>query len=75
MRLSVSRLAGLLAVLLLSLSVSLTAYAVDAKLNTDDKCAAKCDEEADKCTQHAGKDASKQRDCDTAYEMCLRQCG
>lgn len=40
----------------------------------DDKCDAKCDEDSDKCMTQAGKDAGKQRQCDVAYDDCLRKC-
>ena len=40
----------------------------------DDKCVAQCDQESDKCMQGAGKDASKQRECDASYDACLRKC-
>jgi hypothetical protein len=41
---------------------------------TDDKCDAKCDEDSDKCMSQAGKDSAKQRQCDAAYDDCLRKC-
>ena len=40
----------------------------------DDACTAKCDAQSDKCNQAAGKDQSKARDCDTAYDACLQAC-
>jgi len=42
---------------------------------TDEKCAAQCDEESDRCMMAAGKDAAKQRQCDAAVDECLRKCG
>ncbi len=42
---------------------------------SDEKCASQCDEESDRCMIAAGKDTSKQRQCDTAVEECLRKCG
>jgi hypothetical protein len=74
MRICSRQMAGFLALLALSVGASFAAYADDAKPHADDQCAAKCDAEADKCTQHAGKDSSKQRECDAAYDMCLKQC-
>jgi hypothetical protein len=41
---------------------------------TDDKCDAACDAASDKCAIEAGKDAAKQRQCDAAYDTCLRNC-
>jgi hypothetical protein len=41
---------------------------------SDDKCDAKCDEDSDKCMSQAGKDSAKQRQCDAAYDDCLRKC-
>jgi hypothetical protein len=40
----------------------------------DDKCDAACDAASDKCAIEAGKDAAKQRQCDTNYDTCLRNC-
>ena len=48
--------------------------AADAKANADDKCVSQCDEESDKCMQSAGKDSSKQKQCDATYDECLRKC-
>jgi len=50
------------------------ALAGDARPQSDDKCVAHCDEQTDKCMLDAGKDAQKQRACDTAYDECLRKC-
>jgi hypothetical protein len=50
------------------------AIAADSKTTADDKCTAQCDEESDRCMQHAGKDTSKQKQCDSAYDECLRKC-
>jgi hypothetical protein len=63
-------LGGLLALGLPALSV----WAAEAKPNADDKCVAQCDEQSDKCMLDAGHDNSKQRQCDTAYDECLRKC-
>ena len=41
----------------------------------DEKCTAQCDEETDRCMMAAGKDSSKQRQCDTQMDDCLRKCG
>jgi len=41
----------------------------------DDKCVAQCDADSDKCMLTAGKDSSKQRDCDNTYTACLAKCG
>lgn len=51
------------------------AMAADERPKADDQCVAKCDEQSDKCMVQAGKDGSKQRACDTAYDECLRKCG
>jgi hypothetical protein len=51
------------------------AIAADERPQADDQCVAKCDEGSDKCMVDAGKDASKQRACDAAYDECLRKCG
>jgi hypothetical protein len=40
----------------------------------DDKCEAQCDEAGDKCSQAAGQDSNKQKQCDAAYEECLAHC-
>lgn len=40
----------------------------------DDKCVAQCDQESDKCMLASGKDPAKQRECDAAYDACLRKC-
>ena len=53
---------------------STAALASDARPNGDDKCVAQCDEQSDKCMVDAGKAGSKQRQCDTAYDECLRKC-
>ncbi len=50
------------------------ALAVDARPTADDKCTAQCDEDSDRCMQQAGKDSSKQRQCDSSYDECLRKC-
>ena len=50
------------------------AVAADARPNADDKCVAQCDEESDKCMQSAGRDGSKQKQCDATYDECLRKC-
>jgi hypothetical protein len=50
------------------------ALAADSKTTADDKCTAQCDEESDRCMQSAGKDSSKQKQCDSAYDECLRKC-
>ena len=50
------------------------ALAADPKTTADDKCTAQCDEESDRCMQSAGKDTSKQKQCDSAYDDCLRKC-
>jgi len=42
---------------------------------TDEKCAAQCDEETDRCMMAAGKDSAKQRQCDAQMDECLRKCG
>ena len=60
---------------LLSIAAPAVGLAEDAKTTADDKCVSQCDEESDKCMQQAGKDASKQRACDSSYEECLRKCG
>ena len=49
-------------------------WAADARPNADDKCVAQCDEQSDKCMLDAGKDSSKQRQCDASYDECLRKC-
>jgi hypothetical protein len=49
-------------------------WAAEAKPNADDKCVAQCDEQSDKCMLDAGRDNSKQRQCDTTYDECLRKC-
>ena len=50
------------------------AVAADSKTTADDKCTAQCDEDSDRCMQQAGKDGSKQKQCDSAYDECLRKC-
>lgn len=40
----------------------------------DDKCVAQCDKESDACMLSSGKDAAKQRECDSTYDACLRKC-
>ena len=40
----------------------------------DDKCVAQCDKESDACMLASGKDAGKQRECDSTYDACLRKC-
>jgi hypothetical protein len=64
------------ALLILGLSAASPsmAHAADRHEQGDDKCVAKCDEDADRCNQQAGKDGGKQRNCDDAYDACLRQC-
>jgi hypothetical protein len=54
---------------------SAAAWADGARPQSDDKCVAHCDEQSDKCMLDAGKDAQKQRACDSAYDECLRKCG
>ncbi|HXQ32328.1 MAG TPA: hypothetical protein VN790_10230 [Steroidobacteraceae bacterium] len=54
---------------------SIAALAGDARTLSDDKCVAQCDEQSDKCMIDAAKDASKQRQCDSTYDECLRKCG
>lgn len=48
--------------------------AADSKATSDDKCTAQCDEDSDRCMQAAGKDGSKQKQCDSSYDECLRRC-
>ena len=61
---------------LMALGLGATAVlAADARPNADDKCVAQCDEQSDKCMIDAGKDSSKQRQCDASYDECLRKCG
>jgi hypothetical protein len=50
------------------------AVAADSKTTADDKCTAQCDEDSDRCMQQAGKDTSKQKQCDASYDECLRKC-
>ncbi len=50
------------------------ALAGEAKTTADDKCVAQCDEASDKCMLGAGKDSSKQKQCDSDYDECLRKC-
>ena len=50
------------------------AAAADPKPTADDKCTAQCDEDSDRCMQSSGRDPAKQRQCDTAYDECLRKC-
>jgi len=47
----------------------------DGKALSDDKCVAQCDQDSDKCMLAAGKDPSKQKECDSTYDACLRKCG
>lgn len=65
---------SLVLVAALAFGAPTAALAGDAKPNTDDKCMAQCDSDADKCMQIAGKDASKARACDTTYDECQRKC-
>lgn len=44
------------------------------RAQSDDKCDATCDAESDKCMNQAGKDSSKQHQCDASYDDCLRKC-
>ena len=44
------------------------------KTLADDKCVAQCDKESDACMLSSGKDAGKQRECDSTYDACLRKC-
>ena len=50
------------------------AVAADSKTTADDKCTAQCDEDSDRCMLQAGKDSSKQKQCDSTYDECLRKC-
>jgi hypothetical protein len=50
------------------------ALGADSKTTADDKCTAQCDEDSDRCMQAAGKDSSKQKQCDATYDECLRKC-
>ena len=65
---------GVLLVAVLALGGPAAALADDAKTTADDKCVAQCDEQSDQCMQSAGKDSTKQRQCDAAYDECLRKC-
>ncbi len=68
------RLAALALATVLGTAGPATGLAADSRALSDDKCTAQCDEESDRCMQHAGKDASKQKACDTSYDECLRKC-
>jgi hypothetical protein len=69
-----ARPGSLLLAAMLALAGPAVAHAGDAKTTADDKCVAQCDEESDKCMHDAAKDASKQKQCDSAYDECLRKC-
>ena len=70
--------------MILALAVSGAVFAADgaklmsvaggSKTLADDKCVAQCDKESDACMLSAGKDATKQRECDSTYDACLRKC-
>ncbi len=62
------------ALLAAALACGASAIAADPKTTADDKCTAQCDEESDRCMQSAGKDSSKQKQCDSTYDECLRKC-
>jgi hypothetical protein len=68
-----ARLVGLLLVTLLAGGHGVV-LAADSKPTADDKCTTQCDDESDRCMQAAGKDSSKQKQCDSAYDECLRKC-
>lgn len=53
---------------------ALMSKATGGRTLADDKCVAQCDKESDACMLAAGKDSSKQRDCDSTYDACLRKC-
>jgi hypothetical protein len=65
---------ALLLVALLAWGGSAVALAADSKTTADDKCTSDCDEASDRCMQAAGKDGSKQKQCDASYDECLRKC-
>lgn len=65
---------ALLLVALLACGGPAVALAADSKTTADDKCTAQCDEASDRCMQQAGKDTSKQKQCDSSYDECLRKC-
>ena len=65
---------ALLLVALLACGGQGVAFAADSKTTADDKCTAQCDEDSDRCMQQAGKDSSKQKQCDSSYDECLRKC-
>jgi hypothetical protein len=54
---------------------STAVLADEARPRADDKCVSQCDAQSDKCMLEAGKDSSKQKQCDSAYDECLRKCG
>ena len=55
--------------------ISGATVATDGRTLADDKCVSQCDEESDKCMQSSGRDKSKQSQCDSTYEECLKKCG
>jgi hypothetical protein len=65
---------ALLLVALLACGGGPRAVAADSKTTADDKCTAQCDEDSDRCMVQAGKDTSKQKQCDATYDECLRKC-
>jgi hypothetical protein len=65
---------ALLLVVALACGGPAVAVAGDSKTTADDKCTAQCDEDSDRCMQTAGKDSSKQKQCDSSYDECLRKC-
>lgn len=55
--------------------LSTAVLADEARPRADDKCVSQCDAQSDKCMLEAGKESSKQKQCDSAYDECLRKCG
>jgi hypothetical protein len=66
---------GQLGSLVVAAVLATTALAGEIRTLADDKCVAQCDEQSDKCMLDAGKDSSKQKQCDATYDECLRKCG
>jgi hypothetical protein len=62
-------------VVLAAALASTAVLAGEVRTLADDKCVAQCDEQSDKCMIDAAKDTSKQRQCDSTYDECLRKCG
>jgi len=65
---------ALLLVAALACGGGAVAVAGDPKPTAEDKCTAQCDEDSDRCMVAAGRDNAKQKQCDAAYDECLRKC-